>query len=275
MRGVVRDPDVFLMDNDVEIPIIRDILKAYNAVYATSVDGIWDVYYCNNCKSSGCSISSALGFTPLFHATFAGRPDIVSLLLQQGANPVLYCCFRSQERKSIHTKSVSTPRTDCLSAMEFALRQSRPGFTYAECYPGYAVEDAKCRENLGECVLMLHAVEVPVFPSFPNEFIRDLSLTDEDLDDGYTDSSSDGDSSSDEYDDEEYDDSNQPTSSWLPGPYMDLIGLIIRGFPRVFKAMVDPLLAKGKGDDQFCEVLAYMLEEACDYQPQDNERKII
>ncbi|KAI1363380.1 hypothetical protein F5Y08DRAFT_354356 [Xylaria arbuscula] len=210
-------------------------------------------------------------------------------------DPLLYCCFRDEGRKSIHTSYMKKWHTDCYSAMEFALcyKQPKSFCDYANDNSGFVrAHEDEYRKNIEECAILLHAAGVPFFQSYPwctikgvvteritaNGSLNDESTDDESTDDEFTDDGSTDDESITNYyskcdwykDPFDY----EPDNFWIRGRYQKLLFPINRGFSRVFKAMVDPLLAREK-DDEFQKELGRVLEVACVNQPWWADRKII
>ncbi|KAI1427850.1 hypothetical protein F5Y12DRAFT_791557 [Xylaria sp. FL1777] len=64
------------IENDISIPVIREIIAAYVSVCATSIDGIWGGRFLPY-------------LPPLLIARVLRKPRVVSLLIDEGADPSL------------------------------------------------------------------------------------------------------------------------------------------------------------------------------------------
>ncbi|KAH8163504.1 hypothetical protein CIB48_g4737 [Xylaria polymorpha] len=112
------------IDNNMDIAVIENLLRVYIHYCPTSIDGIW-----------GQALTTLPSF--LTYATTVGRPQVVSLLLDWGADPLILCGPRGF--------TAGNP-VDC----------SLADFSHAQCQPlnpGAQITGTTCITALGAALL--------------------------------------------------------------------------------------------------------------------------
>ncbi|KAI0403301.1 hypothetical protein F4802DRAFT_616919 [Xylaria palmicola] len=143
--------------NNISIPVIRDIIRAYKSVRPESIDGDWG--------------QTPPTFPPPIHlAVKSGRPEVVSLLLDEGADPerhftrnkyllaVRADCSLSHYNHSVCQDIYGVPigvTSNCATAMSLCFYLSYP-FPYAH------VDNML----LEECALVLHEKGAPAVSGY-------------------------------------------------------------------------------------------------------------
>ncbi|KAI0453751.1 hypothetical protein F5B21DRAFT_525556 [Xylaria acuta] len=213
------------VEDGINISAIEDMLRVYTTLCPSSVDGVWG--------QSPTTLPP-----PLIHAASLGRPQVVSLLLDLGANPLLRC--------GPHNYRAVVP-ADC----------SLAGFTHAQCQPLLAATQphrTNCitaigaalfkgfelrshnseHQGLEECALILYRAGAPI----PDGGIQLNPAVD-------------------------------------PALEQQLYYPIRAGFYSLVRAILDPLVPLRQGQFGFSTVLYYGLTIAINFQKSDDNRNII
>ncbi|KAI0909518.1 hypothetical protein F4823DRAFT_638850 [Ustulina deusta] len=160
VEGMIRDRRPLLytaIENNISIPVIREILRAYRNICATSIDGIW-----SNMTDPSVDYLT-LYEIPLIFATGLAKPHVVSLLLDEGANPWLHASIDTRTRKNIHAQCQHGADTSCTTAMQVAF--FRAAWFLQNC------------QALEECALLLNGSGVPFLMRSQNDgWVRDKFL---------------------------------------------------------------------------------------------------
>ncbi|GAP92583.1 hypothetical protein SAMD00023353_8600100 [Rosellinia necatrix] len=215
------------IEQDVDLPVIKDMLDTYKSICPTSIDGIWGEYL------------TAVR-PPLAFAAVLGKPQIVSLLVDEGADPFLYSC-----RPNINDISSMIPHSCVLSGFVHArcqsdgLRMERSlcttamtGIFLLEIYP--REPDGAIHMRREECAARLYIRGVPIpWGPEPEDGVPDITL------------------------------------------YRQLANPVRARFLRLVKVILEPLIPDRGGDPEFNNLLLFALQTAVDFQAYDNNIEMI
>ncbi|KAI1166726.1 hypothetical protein F5B18DRAFT_605535 [Nemania serpens] len=216
------------IENDVDIQVIEELLNTYMSVCPTSVDGIWGEYF-------------TAYSPPLTFAAGMGKPQVVSLLLRKGADPLRHCMnytFPSYFLVNRNCKLEATNHAQCecyhppinpesdsdetacltpmMAAIAKGLRLRSEGNLQAQAQV----------QALEECALILYSKGVPLPLANEATLNRVIKRT---------------------------------------------VNLTRAGFCRLASAILDPLISLKPGDPALRFALYRLLLDACWYQPSDDD----
>lgn len=214
--------------NDIDIQFIKDMLNIYMSICPTSIDGIWGEYF------------TALP-PPLTFAAAMGRPQVISLLLEKGANPYRHCTNHIFPTGFL-------PNCDC----RLELTNHAQCATYGRPLdPTSDSEDTPCLTSM--MAVLAEGIQLSSPASIQAQALEECAMI-------------------------LYDKGVPLPLASLPSPdpLILLVANITRaGFCRLARTVLDPLVPLKQGEPAFRVTMYRILLDACWNQPSDDDRAII
>ncbi|KAI1748561.1 hypothetical protein F4782DRAFT_550543 [Xylaria castorea] len=141
------------MEDNINISAIEGMLRVYTDFFPTSIDGVWG--------QSPTTLPP-----PLIHAASLGRPRVVSLLLDMGANPLLRCGphnYRVVVPADCHLVAFSHEQCQPLNPATQPQRTNCTTAIAAALFKGIEVRTiGHEHQDLDECALLLYKAGAPI-----------------------------------------------------------------------------------------------------------------